>query len=130
MISRNLGLPNNLFDVFDKINEIRNKFSHRKNHALEKSNLESLKTKTNNISTDANLTNCEEFKLHSSGVDPSGNRVDSIISWSSADNRVKFLIVFIILMLKLTSWIQSEFNRRKIPYTILEIPNAADSNNA
>lgn len=122
VISKNLGLPTHFFEVFDKINEIRNKFSHRRNHALEDSNLESLKTRTNNIPSNASLEKCENFELHSSGLDQQGKRVESKISWKNADNRVKFLITFIILMLKLTSWIQSEFIKRGIDYSIIEMP--------
>ena len=38
-----------------------------------------------------------------------------------SDNRVKFVLIFVILMLKFTYWIQNEFNRRGIEFTIVSM---------
>lgn len=121
VISKNLGLPEELFSVLDKINEIRNRFSHRKGYELEISGIDSLKNKINSAIASANVLPCEEFHVCAGGKDQSGSPVEITYTWESGDNRIKFILIFVILMLKLTHWIQSEFHSRGINFTIIAI---------
>ncbi|MFB1118092.1 hypothetical protein RF240_19340 [Dickeya dadantii] len=119
VVSRNLGISEEIFSVLDKVNDIRNKFSHRKGYQLENSQIESLKTKVDNLIGSALTQSCETFDVFVGGRDEHGNPKEIVYTWSSSDNRVKFVLIFVILMLKITSWIQSEFSRRGIEYNII-----------
>ncbi|MDE8740611.1 hypothetical protein PZA20_02095 [Pectobacterium polaris] len=121
VVSRNLGLSEEIFSVLDKVNDIRNKFSHRKGYQLENSQIESLKTKVDNLTGSALIRSCETFDVSVGGRDEHGNPKEIVYTWGSSDNRVKFVLIFVILMLKITSWIQSEFSRRSIEYNIISI---------
>lgn len=119
VVSRNLGMSEEVFSVLDKINDIRNKFSHCKGYQLEYSQIESLKNKVDIIIKSAKIKNCETFHIFVGGEDKHGNAKEITYTWSSSDNRVKFVLIFVILMLKITHWIQSEFISRGIEYTII-----------
>ena len=119
VVSKNLGMSEELFTVLDKVNEIRNKFSHRKGYQLEKSQIEALKNRVDSIVESAKVQKCETFHVFVGGKDENGNPKEITYTWDKSDNRVKFVLVFVILMLKLTHWIQNEFNRRGIEYTIV-----------
>ena len=124
VVSKNLGMSEELFTVLDKINEIRNKFSHRKGYQLEKSQIEALKNRVDSIVESAKIQNCETFHIFVGGKDENGNPKEITYTWNKSDNRVKFVLVFVILMLKLTHWIQNEFNKRGIEYTIVSTENS------
>ncbi|MBA5601068.1 hypothetical protein H1224_08370 [Pectobacterium aroidearum] len=119
VVSRNLGISEEICSVLDKVNDIRNKFSHRKGYQLENSQIESLKTKVDNLIGSALTQSCEAFDVFVGGRDEHGNPKEIVYTWGSSDNRVKFVLIFVILMLKITSWIQSEFSRRGIEYNII-----------
>ncbi len=119
VVSKNLGMSEELFTVLNKVNNIRNKFSHRKNYQLEKSQIESLKSRVDGIVESAKVQKCETFHVFVGGKDENGNLKEITYTWNDSDNRVKFVLVFVILMLKITHWIQSEFNSRGINYTIV-----------
>lgn len=119
IISKNLGMPDELYAVMDSINEIRNRFSHRKGHVLEGSKLDSLKKKIDAVVSVDQMQNCEEFEVHASGVDQHGKPASVVHNWKGANTRIRFLIVFVIFMLKFTHWIQGAFNSRGIPYQIV-----------
>lgn len=119
-ISRNLGLPDDLFAVLDRINEIRNRFSHRKGYLLEGSQIESLRQKFDPLVPDAKLRPCAEFQAFVAGKDAEGRQVEKIYSWQG-ESRMKFVIVFVSLMLKITHWMQVDFQRRGIQYTIIKL---------
>ncbi|MCY1426661.1 hypothetical protein D9M71_424840 [compost metagenome] len=121
VISKNLGLTEELFTVLDKINEIRNRFSHRKGYELEGSEIDSLRNRVNRAVASANVQPCETFHVFVGGKDQNGNLIEKTYTWEDSDNRIKFVLIFVILMLKLTHWIQSEFQNRNINYTILNI---------
>lgn len=123
IISKNLGLSDEIFTIMDKINEIRNRFSHRKGHALEASMLEALKRKVDLALPEAPVLKCEEFSLWAGGKDQHGKPAQITYGWKGADTRIRFLIVFMVFMLKLTHWIQEAFNLRGIPYEIAVVPN-------
>ncbi|CEP34355.1 MULTISPECIES: hypothetical protein [unclassified Halomonas] len=124
VVSRNLGISEELFTVLDKVNDIRNKFSHRKGYQLEKSQIESLKNRVDDVVESAKVQKCETFHVFVGGKDENGNPKEITYTWENSDNRVKFALVFVILMLKLTHWIQSEFNSRGITYTIVSTENS------
>ncbi|WP_417355121.1 hypothetical protein [Gallaecimonas pentaromativorans] len=124
VVSKNLGLSEELFTVLDKVNNIRNKFSHRKGYQLEKSQIEALKNRVDDVVESAKVQKCETFHVFVGGKDQNGNPKEVTYTWGDSDNRVKFVLVFVILMLKITHWIQSEFNARGINYTIVSTENS------
>tara|TARA_R110001583_G_C5475562_1_gene393263 strand:- start:57 stop:728 length:672 start_codon:yes stop_codon:yes gene_type:complete len=119
-ISKNLGLSQDHFEVLDKINTIRNKFGHRKGYEVELSTLDSLAEKIDGISEPEKTLPSREFVAYISGKDQNGNRVDKEFNYPDSDGRMKFIILFVVYMLKLSWWLQSEFNNRNIEYTIIE----------
>jgi hypothetical protein len=121
VISKNLGLAPEAFAILDKINTIRNQFSHRKGHKIEKSQIDSLRIKVNAFLSDSNITPCEEFVMEMSGTDPLGNRKKLMHKWEESDSRLKFIILFINLMIRLVWWIQNDFKHKGIDYSMLPI---------
>lgn len=113
IISKNLGLSIDIYTVLDKVNKIRNRFSHRKGYKLEKSELDSLKDLVNKIVPLAKLQNCEKFDVVVGSKDKEVSH-----TWEESNNRIRFVIIFVILMLKLTYWLQIEFQKRSIEFTI------------
>lgn len=124
VVSKNLGMGDELFTVLDKVNDIRNKFSHRKGYQLEKSQITSLKNYVDDAVRPAKIRKCEAFHLFVGGKDENGNPKETTYTWENSDNRVKFVLVFVILMLKLIHWIQNEFIGRGINYTIISKENS------
>lgn len=120
--SKDLGMPADIYTVMDKINEIRNRFSHRKGYSLEGSMVDALKKKIDAVESTAQILRCEDFSVYAGGKDQYGNSVGITHSWAGADNRIRFLIVFMAFMLKFTVWIQEEFTARGITFEIAAIP--------
>lgn len=125
VISKNLGLPDEFFTIINKINDIRNRFSHRKGHTLEGSMIDSLKTKVDSLTSAMQLQKCDDFEVFTSGLDQHGNRVSNTRTWKESDSRIKFLILFVIFMLKFTQWMQDAFNTRSISYEIAASPQSS-----
>ncbi len=121
VISKNLGMSDDLYKTLYKINEIRNRFSHRKEYELELSTIDALKIKVDKLIPSAKVQKCETFHLFVAGKDQNRNSTEMTYTWENSDNRIKFVIVFVILMLKLTSWMQDEFVKRDINYRIIAI---------
>ncbi|NOH60212.1 hypothetical protein F0261_19495 [Alteromonas sp. 07-89-2] len=121
VISRNMGLHIDAYKILDKVNDIRNKFSHRKRHKLEDSQVEGLRVQVNSFLADANITPCEEFKLSVKGKDQHGTPSEKVHDWTSSEPRLKFIILFINLMVRLVWWIQNEFKGKNIDYAMLPI---------
>lgn len=119
VIARNLGLDGGLFKLLDKINEVRNRFSHRKGYELEGSLIDSLKDHVNNMVAGAQVSPCESLHAFVSGKNAEGERVEKKYTWEDSDNRIKFVIIFVAAILKITGWIQAEFNRRNIQFTLI-----------
>lgn len=71
--SKNLGLSEEIFRVLDKINDVRNRFSHRKGYELEVSVIEPLKKRVDEIIPSAKVQKCETFHVFVSGKDQEGN---------------------------------------------------------
>ncbi|NEX13905.1 MAG: hypothetical protein C1941_04285 [Prosthecochloris sp.] len=115
-IAKNLGLNKSIYTTIKKINNIRNKFSHNKDFQLKDSTITSLKNSVNSIESSKPIKNCEDFTI--TGKSPSEKNVQLIYSWKHSNNRVKFTLIFITLILKITYLIQNEFKNRNINYTI------------
>ena len=80
-------------------------------YRLEINEVESLKDKVNQIDFGAKLANCENFEAYAIGPGPDGNPVKIVHKWEGSDNRVRFLILFVILCLKVTHWLQIDFGK-------------------
>jgi len=83
--------------------------------------IDALKIKVDKLIPSAKVQKCETFHLFVAGKDQNGNSTEMTYTWENSDNRIKFVIVFVILMLKLTSWMQDEFVKRDINYRIIAI---------
>ena len=71
---------------------------------------------------------CQKFSIFISGTNTStGEKVQQEYQYKEADLNKKIIIIFIVLVMKLLIWMQSEFVRRGISYTIisdLPVPTA------
>jgi len=119
-VSRNLGLNKLHFAVLSHINDIRNRFGHRKGYVMEKSEIEALANKIDAISEPEKMVPCRNFSAYLSGKDQNGNQKDVEHKYEDSDLRMRFIILFVAFMLKLSWWLQSEFNARNIKYTIID----------
>ena len=119
VIAKNLGLDADIFKLLDKINEVRNRFSHRKGYELEGSLIDSLKDQVNSVVPGAQVSPCESLHAFVSGKNAEGERVEKKYTWADSDHRIKFVIIFVAAILRITSWIQDEFNRRNIQFTLI-----------
>lgn len=118
-IAKNLGFDSDLTKILDRINEIRNRFSHRRGYEMDTQSIESIKDKVNAITEPKSLLRCEEFSAFISGRDSDGQVKEIAYTYKEGDNRVKFLITFVMLMLKLSWWMQKDFQRRGIRFIII-----------
>ena len=119
-ISKNLGLDKQFYDVLDKFNTIRNRYSHRRQYLLEESSLDSLCTSIDMLPPTEKILSCQKFSIFISGTNTStGEKVQQEYQYKEADLNKKIIIIFIVLVMKLLIWMQSEFVRRGISYTII-----------
>ncbi|MAE39893.1 MAG: hypothetical protein CML07_03025 [Psychrobacter sp.] len=121
VIAKNMGLNGDAYKILNKINDIRNKFSHRRRHKLESSQLEELKNQVNSFISQSEITRCEEFNLSVTGKGQNGEPGTRVYKWASAEHRIKFIILFMNLMVRLVWWIQSDLKSKNIDYSILPI---------
>jgi len=131
VISRNLGLSAQYSDIFDKFNEVRNRYSHRRKYALELTTLDVLRKKVDALDSDPVLTPCEEFEIFIEGVDSNNQRRQISHTWATADTKKRLVVLLVVLVLKLVKWMQLEFNARDIPYNLVVWParsTAIDNN--
>ncbi|MGN2431450.1 hypothetical protein [Pseudomonas syringae] len=70
------------------------------------------------LETNVPMLKCNDFKLFTSGKDQHGAAAEFTHAWEKSDNRIRFLIVFLSFMLKLTHWIMGAFGKRGIGYEI------------
>lgn len=122
LVCRNLGLATEYFEILDKFNDVRNRYSHRRKYVLEANALESLREKVNALKSDHPLLPCEHFEIYLQGTDGSGQRRQFSYTWATADAKKRLAIVQVILVLKFVQWMQSEFNARGIKYTLVVLP--------
>ena len=95
-ICKNLGFSEEIFETFDKINDTRNRFSHRKGYVLQHSEINALKDRINKIVKSAKIQNsAEDFHVFTSGKDKNGETKEITYKWESSDNRIKFVLIFV-----------------------------------
>lgn len=120
-VAKNLGLNNEIYVILDKVNDIRNRFSHRKKYSLEDSSVEGLKNRVNSFLGKTNINNCEDFVMIVGGALPNGERHEIHYKWSGSDNRQKFVLCFSVLMIKLVWWVQEDLKSKGIACSFLPI---------
>lgn len=119
VVARNLGLASEYVDILDGINEVRNRYSHKRKYVLEASKLESLKNKVNALHCDPPLLPCEEYHIFAQGKDQFGRPQEVRHEWSSTDTKKRVLLVVVQLVMKFVQWMQREFNRRGVKYNLV-----------
>ena len=87
---------------------------------MEVSTLDSLAERIDEILEPEKMLPSREFVAYISGKDQNGNRVEREFRYQESDCRMKFIILFVVYMLKLSWWLQTEFNKRNIEYTIID----------
>jgi hypothetical protein len=121
-ICQNLGLDGAFAAVIDKVNDIRNRYTHRRKYKIEENALLSLRDKITALPSEQELLPCEKFEIYLDGVDQTGQRKQISYSWQTADTKKRLAIIQIILVLKLVQWMQKEFNARGIAYNLVVFP--------
>jgi hypothetical protein len=122
IVARNLGLASEYEDVLDKFNEVRNRYSHKRKYALELSKLDSIKDKVNALHSAPPILPCEQYHIFAQGKDQFGCSQEVRIEWSSTDTKKRVLLVAVQLVMKFVQWMQTEFNRRGIQYSLVVWP--------
>ena len=122
VICRNLGLDAAFTDVIDKVNDIRNRYSHRRKYRLEENALNSLRDRVNALPAEPKLLPCEKFAIYLEGTDQTGQRKQVSYTWATADTKKRLAVIQVILVLKLVQWMQKEFNTRGIAYNLVVWP--------
>jgi len=118
-VSENLGLSPDLCKALGKFNDVRNKYSHKRKYSADLQVIESLAASVDGAIPDLKISRCCEFVINSSGVDASGIRHEVQHLWDTSENGKKFLVILIVLVLKLTHWMQNAFNARGVSYTLI-----------
>jgi len=121
-VCRNLGLSVEFFEILDKFNEIRNRYSHRRKYTLESSKLDSLCKKVDIILSDPEMLSCEKFELFIEGTDSNNQRRQITYTWITADTKKRIILVLIVFILKFVQWMQIEFNALGIKYNLVVWP--------
>ena len=122
VVCKNLGLATDIYEVLDKFNEIRNRYSHRRKYVLESNALESLAAKVDALNCVVPLRHCSDFEIYADGTDGLGQRRQVTYRWTDGDTKKKLTIVQVILVMKLSHWMQSAFNTRGIAYKLIVSP--------
>lgn len=121
-VCRNLGLSDEYFEVLDKFNEVRNRYSHRRKYALELSTLDALRMKVDALASDPELLSCDQFELFIEGTDSNDQRKQITHTWATADTKKRIIVVLVVFVLKLVQWMQREFNARGVHYNLVVWP--------
>ena len=122
VIARNLGLSPEYEDILDKLNEVRNRYSHKRKYAIEQSKLDSLKDKVNALPSEPPLLPCEQYHIFATGQDQFGRPHELRYEWATADTKKRMLLIVIQLVMKFVQWMQIEFLRRGIQYNLVVWP--------
>lgn len=123
VVCRNLGLDISYFDVLDKFNDIRNRYSHRRKYKLEENALTALRDRVDALQSDQILLPCEKFEISLQGTDGTGQRKEIAYTWATADTKKRLATIQVVLVLKFVQWMQREFNNRGIKYTLVVWPS-------
>ena len=119
-IAQNLGLDSKFCEVLEKFNKIRNSYSHNRRYTLEQSRLDALILLIDDLHISDNLLPCKDFSIYIGKTDTAtGRNIERNYKYEDADLNKKIIIVFMVLVLNLLSWMQSEFERKGINYTII-----------
>ncbi|MGR3978733.1 hypothetical protein FW754_13940 [Acinetobacter sp. 1207_04] len=119
-IAKNLGLDQQLYNILDKFNAIRNKYSHRRQYKLEQSAFDSLVALVNSLPSKGRFLPCEELSITIGGIDRETNeRVVKEFLWNDADLNKRIVILFVQLTMKFLLWMQSEFDSKAIAYELI-----------
>ncbi len=118
-ICQNLGFHASFAAVIDRINDIRNRYSHRRKYKIEENALLSLRDKVTALPSEQELLPCEKFEIYLDGVDQSGQRKQISYGWQTADTKKRLAIIQVVLVLKLVQWMQKEFSNRDIAYNLV-----------
>lgn len=125
-IAKNLGLSVDVVRALEKLNWIRNRYSHRLKFQVGTADIESLAALIDNCVPDAMVNKCSEFYVESSGVDQSGLRVSKNHNWSAGSAK-KIFIMCVTLTMKMTFWMQSQFDEKGVRYTLTTgLPQSID----
>lgn len=124
-ICKNLGFAPSFCDVFDRVNTIRNRYSHRRKYKLEESWLVGLRDAVDALPSPQPLAPCDKFEIHMEGQDSCGVRKQLTYTWATADTKKRMALLQVILVLKLVQWMQDAFNARGIKYNIVVWPAGA-----
>lgn len=122
-VCKNLGLDASYFEVLDKFNDIRNRYSHRRKYKLEESALTALRDRVDALQSDQLLLPCEKFEMYIEGADVTGQRKKITYTWATADTKKRLATVQVVLVLKFVQWMQREFNKRGIKYNLVVWPS-------
>jgi len=123
-ICRNLGLPAQYFEIIDKFNEFRNRYSHRRKFSIEANALNSVCEKIDALPSTPEMFTCKNFELFIEGTDNTGMRRKLSYTWETADVKKRITVTVIVFVLKLVKWMQSEFSARGIQYDLIVWPVA------
>lgn len=123
-ICQNLGFDARFAKVLDKLNNIRNQYSHRRKYQLEESRLNSLRDAVDALPSLNPTQPCSEFEIWLEGTDISGARHQMTYTWATADVKKRMTIVQVIAVLKLVQWMQGAFNTRGVKYDLIVMPAA------
>ncbi|WP_151977148.1 hypothetical protein [Acinetobacter soli] len=129
-ISKNLGLDDKFYDVIDRFNAIRNRYSHRRQYLLEDSSLDALRLKVDDLPSSHNeYLPCDQLCVFLEGTNTlTGERVKQEYLYKDADLNKKIMIIFVTLVMKLLAWMQLEFVQRGIQYTLISnLPKPSNS---
>ncbi len=121
-ICKNLGFHSEFAEVFDRVNTIRNRYSHQRKYKLEDSALDGLRNAVDALPSIHPLLPCEQFEIYLEGQDASGIRKGFTYTWATADIKKRMALVQVVLVLKLVHWMQQEFNSRGIKYNLVVWP--------
>lgn len=121
-ICKNLGFAEEFADVFDRVNTIRNRYSHRRKYKLEESGVAGLRGAVDALPSSLPLIPCESFEIYLEGPDANGTRRQLTYTWATADMKKRLTLVQVVLVLKLVQWMQQEFNARGIKYKLVVWP--------
>lgn len=119
-ISKNLGLPDGICRALEKINDIRNRYSHRRKYRISTQEIDALRKSIDNSAPGIKVVSCEEYTLESSGLDENGVRRHLMYDWKNSDSAKKLFIMFVTFLMKLVFWIQGEFSARGIGYPMIQ----------
>ena len=117
IIARNLGLEDGISKAFEKLNSVRNKYSHRLKHHISDRDIESLSTLIDNSAQNQKVSDCRTFHVDTSGTDQFGRPATQVHTWNSNSSK-KLFIMCIAMTLRVTLWMQDEFIKQGITYTL------------